>query len=96
MQKKKYYLISLVSFISLVATCSKLDQYTGTGPEILENIVGSARKVEQLIDEVSSASSEQSQGIDQVNAAVAQSSERQHQAGRRLDADQQVGGGCWA
>jgi methyl-accepting chemotaxis protein len=40
--------------------------------EILNRIVGSARKVEQLVDEVSSASSEQSQGIDQINLAVAE------------------------
>jgi methyl-accepting chemotaxis protein len=39
---------------------------------VLEGIVGSARKVEQLIDEVSSASSEQTQGIGQINLAVAE------------------------
>ncbi|MBX7256560.1 MAG: MCP four helix bundle domain-containing protein [Candidatus Hydrogenedentes bacterium] len=40
--------------------------------EILNTIVGHAQKVEQLINEVSAASNEQSQGIDQINRAVAE------------------------
>ncbi|GMV93469.1 MAG: hypothetical protein AMXMBFR82_32470 [Candidatus Hydrogenedentota bacterium] len=39
---------------------------------ILAEIVDRAQKVEQLIQEVSAASTEQSQGIDQINLAVAQ------------------------
>ena len=38
--------------------------------ETLENIIDSNKKVSHLIDEISSASSEQAQGIDQVNEGV--------------------------
>ncbi|MFA6241266.1 MAG: methyl-accepting chemotaxis protein [Candidatus Hydrogenedentales bacterium] len=45
---------------------------SGEVATILNTIVGHAQKVEQLINEVSAASNEQSQGIDQINTAVAQ------------------------
>ncbi len=45
---------------------------SGEVAAILNTIVGHAQKVEQLINEVSAASNEQSQGIDQINTAVAQ------------------------
>ncbi|MBX7258888.1 MAG: MCP four helix bundle domain-containing protein [Candidatus Hydrogenedentes bacterium] len=45
---------------------------SGEVAEILGVIVGHAQKVEQLINEVSAASTEQTQGIDQINTAVAQ------------------------
>ena len=45
---------------------------SGEVTAILANIVSNSRKVEQLVDEVSSASAEQAKGVDQINVAVAQ------------------------